>query len=118
MSKKLAASESKSADPQGITGTDYGDNKRGLDVSIIGGFTSSLEKYITANIDEISKTLFYFGKQTSTGIWLLQKLETSSNVTTISYANIGNNATQTTYTLAWTNRLTLTYQLFENLTDV
>lgn len=80
--------------------------------------TNPVSTYATAAIDEVSSTLTYIGKEKSDGTWLLQRITESGTITTIDYANIGNNGAQTTYTLAWTNRLTLTYTLLENLINV
>ncbi len=77
-----------------------------------------LDKYSIAAIDEASSTVTYIGKQNTTGTWLLQRLTEAATVTSVEYANISNNGTETTYSLAWTNRATLTFTLLDNLTGV
>lgn len=67
--------------------------------------TSSAKKYYLIEVLTDSGNT-YLGKQANDNAWLFQKI-TSTNVFT--YATIENNATVTTYTLAKTNYLTLTY---------
>lgn len=57
----------------------------------------------------------HIGKVTSGASWLIQKFTTGS---VMSYANLSNNATVTSYADAWSNRATLTYGAFETLTGV
>lgn len=62
------------------------------------------------NINDIEDgTTSYFGYTKSDSTWLIKKVTDTG----VSYANIGNNATNETYTEAWGNRATLTYQRYD-----
>jgi len=77
---------------------------------------SVFQNYKTNDYD-VDGTTSYVGQQEiTTGDWLLQKIEDSSGDLTITWANISNNALVTTYTDAWTDRATLTYNLIGDLT--
>jgi len=65
-------------------------------------------RFGTNNIDEASSTLTYVGKEDKDGVWVIQKIDTSSG-TTITYATQTNNPTYTSYYSAWTNRSSLIY---------
>lgn len=63
------------------------------------------KKYYLVEVLEDSGNT-YLGKQASDGAWLFQKITSADAFT---YATIENNATITSYNLAKTNYLTLTY---------
>ncbi len=64
-------------------------------------------------------TTTYVGKIKATnGNWLVERYVDNSGDITATYANASNNAAQTTPTLAWTNRATLTYAAVNNLTSI
>lgn len=79
---------------------------------------SSIDKYVIHNIDEPTNTTTYIGKETATGTWLIQFLLEVGKTTTITYANVSNNPLVSNYGDAWSNRLTLNYNLIENLQDI
>jgi hypothetical protein len=56
----------------------------------------------------------YVGKVRADGTWLMEKFSPASGVKT--YANRSNNAGTSDYATAWTNKATLTYDVFQNLT--
>lgn len=60
----------------------------------------------------------YYGFAKVDGTYLIMERDKTSTPYTDRYANIGNNATRTTYQLAWTNRATLTYSYIFNLSNV
>lgn len=72
-----------------------------------------IQKYQTNDIDKVSDTLFYVGKESSIAEWLLVKIDTTSGAALL-YASITNNPSYTTYTNAWIDRSTLTYQKFSS----
>ena len=84
----------------------------GITVSA-GTFTN----YKTNDIKE-SGTITYFGKsEPDSGAWLIQKLnEVDGTTVDMTYANLSNNGTVTTYDDAWTTRASLTYENIEDLT--
>ena len=89
-------------------------NEAGLYVTAGGG--GVFADYKTNDYD-VDGTTSYVGQQKAdTGEWLLQKIEDASGDLTITWANISNNALVTTYTDAWTDRATLTYNLIGDLT--
>ena len=97
---------------------DFEDNfKATIDSNKTVDKLSPMTKYIIHELDE-SGIVTYIGSMNIYGVWLVKKLTESGNALTITYANISNNDTRTTFALAWTNRLTLIYDLIENLTDV
>jgi len=57
-----------------------------------------------------TKGVTYFGYERSDGAWLLKKLDETGNYPVFSYATIDNNPTLTSYTLAFADRVTATYQ--------
>jgi len=73
----------------------------------------SLSEFNTNDIEEASSTVTYIGMETQDGEWMIQKIDTSSD-TSFGYATVTNNATKTSYTLAWTGRVTLTYQNYSD----
>ena len=88
------------------------DLQTALDAVGGGVFTN----YKTNDYD-VDGTTSYVGQQEiTTGVWLLQKIDDASGDLTITWANISNNALVTTYTDAWTDRATLTYNLIGDLT--
>lgn len=51
-------------------------------------------------------------------VWLVQRVVDTAGDLEIRWANISNNASRTTFTLAWTNRATLTYNLIDDVVVV
>lgn len=72
---------------------------------------NALTSFGTNNIDEYDSTTTYVGKEDKDGNWVIQKIDTSSG-TSITYATETNNPTYTTYSDAWTDRTSLTYQSY------
>lgn len=88
-------------------------------------FSSSnvLASYKTNDIDEITtgNGTFYIGKMRPDGKWLIERVEKTSASEEdydTQFANLSNNGTQTTYTSAWSNRLTLTYEKLSSLSNL
>jgi len=75
---------------------------------------SAIIKQYGANEVETVGAVTYVGKENLVGAWLIQKIDTTSNVV-ISYATIKNNTTTTSYTAAWTARAALTYGDFSEV---
>lgn len=73
----------------------------------INATPSTLADFSTNDLDEGATS--YFGKTKPDGTWLVQRLTDTS----VSYATVTNNGSVTTYTDAWTDRLTLTYGRFD-----
>ena len=78
------------------------------------GGSTNLTEYLPLETENISGTE-YFGKTKVDGTWLLIRIITSGADLNIRYANLGTDPTRTTFTLAWTNRATLSYTELENL---
>ena len=57
----------------------------------------------------------YVGKVKSDGTWLLQRYTAAGSMT---YANVSNNPSYTTYSTSWTDRTGLVYGTFETLTGI
>ena len=88
------------------------DLQTALDAVGGGVFTN----YKTNDYD-VDGTTSYVGQQEiTTGVWLLQKIDDASGDLTTTWANISNNVLELTYTDAWTDRATLTYNLIGDLT--
>ncbi len=79
------------------------------------GQSASVEDYKLNGWEESSMVTYTFNLKTN-GRWLIIKYDESAK--TVRYANISNNATMTTYDLAVTNYLTLTYDKLEEITDL
>ena len=73
--------------------------------------------YKTQDVDEVSNVT-YVGKLTPGGKYLIERITDNSGDLVIQFANISNNPLQFTYSNAWGNRLTLTYNLISNLTGL
>lgn len=69
----------------------------------------TIEGFFTNDIDDYSETnIMYIGKEKEDGTWLILKIDMNSG-TVIRGATETNNAAYTTYSDAWSNRLSLTY---------
>ena len=73
--------------------------------------------YKTQDVDEVSNVT-YVGKLAPNGKYLIEKITDNSGDLVILYANLSNNPTQFTYSNAWGNRITLTYNLISSLTGL
>lgn len=76
-------------------------------------YVPPLDVYALNNLEDADP--LYVGKATASGKWLVQKF-TSAGVMT--YANVTNNPTVTNYTDAWTGRVSLTYDRYEEIDGV
>lgn len=78
---------------------------------------NTLQQYQCQELDDYTTTnVSYVGLIKKDGTWLIKKLDETGNFLTVRYSNISNNATRTTYALAWANRVTLTYDYINVLT--
>jgi len=68
-------------------------------------------KFATSDIDE--GTVTYIGEMDADGEWKIEKVDSSVGVS-VTYATILNNPTFINYTDAWTNRATLTYEIYSS----
>lgn len=57
--------------------------------------------------------LSYIGEQDVDGNWILRKVVEADGSTTITYATVNNNPGYTDYTSAWTDRLSLVYDIYQ-----
>jgi hypothetical protein len=73
-----------------------------------------LAEYQFQDLREASP-LTYVGYMKNDGSWLFKKLDENTDLS-MTYANVSNNAGVTTYADAFTNRATLTYENFDQLT--
>lgn len=112
------------SDAKDITGTRVGD-KMAMDVVLQGGSVGSSvvidlgDKINTFDLYQLNDledaATSYFGLSDKDGKWLLKKFVDAAG--TMRYANESNNPTVTDYSTAWTNRATLNYNLFGDLTN-
>ncbi len=81
-----------------------------------GGSSSEyvFDKYNLNNLEDAIP--LYAGFADSTGKYLIKRFNESTG--SMDYANISNNPSVTTYADAWTNRATLTYSKFHEITGV
>ena len=61
------------------------------------------------DIEELSGGITYVGKESSSGLWWLMKIDESGSPSLIQHASITTDPARTSYTLAWSNRTTLSY---------
>jgi hypothetical protein len=85
--------------------------KPAVDVNVVSS-TESGGAYQTNNVED--GATIYVGKTKPNGTWLVEKFVQSTGVK--SYANLSNNGSTTNYSTAWTNRATLTYGRFDEIT--
>ena len=85
--------------------------------NVIDSFGSSLlANYVTQGLDDTTTSnVTYIGQVKNDGAWLIKKLDETSGMI-FTFANLSNNTTKTTYTLAWADRATLVYENFNDLT--
>ena len=72
--------------------------------------TNALGEYNVNDLEEVG-SIQYLGKEDSSGDWYIQKIDSTSGKS-IRYATINNNTSITSYSDAWTNRATLTYDTY------
>jgi hypothetical protein len=104
-----------------ITGTQIG-SKFGQDVNVISPITVALDltdKVGTFDLYQLNDledaAISYFGSASLDNKWLIKRFDDAAG--TMRYANESNNALVLTYADAWTNRATLTYVRFNELTN-
>ena len=74
-----------------------------------------LKDYQLQDVNKNGSTT-YLGKIMNGGSWFIVRIiKVDSNNTNFRFANISNNSSYTTLTDAWTNRVTLTYELLNEL---
>jgi len=73
-----------------------------------------IKNYITHDFDKATDPIFYIGKLTNSGNWLFIKMDKTTQLD-LTYANLSNNNTITSYSDAYANRASLTY---ENLDQI
>jgi len=85
-------------------------------VKKLGNGTISVPRYQVSDTEQISSILYAGFVKPNTDIWLVKKVDESVyGTTSVYYAAIDNNPSILTYADAWTNRLTLTYDLIEDI---
>lgn len=122
--EEILPNQYENSDVKNITGTVVG-NKMAMDVVLQGGSVGSSvvidlgDKINTFDLYQLNDledaATSYFGLSDKDGKWLLKKFVDSAG--TMRYANESNNPTVTDYSTAWTNRATLNYSLFGDLTN-
>jgi len=74
-----------------------------------------IKDYITHDLDEASNPISYIGKLNNDGDWLLVKMNETSQLD-LTYANVSNNSSYSTYATAYAARASLTYADLDQLT--
>jgi hypothetical protein len=74
--------------------------------------------YKTNNLDEVSNVTYIGKAKPGTNLWLIVKLTATGADYDLTYANVSNNVSYTTYSAAWTDRLTLTYNQASAITGL
>jgi len=122
--EELLPQQYENSDIKNVTGTVVG-NKMAMDVTLLGGSVGSsvtidlgdkintFDMYQLNDLEDAATS--YFGLSDKDGKWLLKKFVDAAG--TMRYANESNNPTVTDYSTAWTNRATLNYNLFGDLTN-
>lgn len=62
--------------------------------------------------DYTTTSVTYVGKEDKDGVWWIIKIDETGNFPVFTHATVTNNPTLTSYTLAWTSRVTATYNVF------
>jgi hypothetical protein len=70
-----------------------------------------LQAFETNDVDKVSSTLLYNGLEDKNGVWVIEKVDSTSGVS-LRYATHANNSSYNDYLTAWANRATLTYNIF------
>ena len=67
----------------------------------------------TNHTDSTTTGITYVGMEDSEGVWVVQKIDsTTPNTSVMTYASVKNNSNTSTYSSAWTNRASLSYGLY------
>lgn len=80
--------------------------------------TDPLIEYVISDESPNDTGASYYGYAKIDGTYLVMRRDKTSTPYTDRYANIGNNATKTTYAAAWTDRASLSYDYIFNLSAV
>jgi len=73
-----------------------------------------LETFNVNDVDEAGSGITYVGKEDKTGNYWIIKVDESANPTTLRHATKANNS-ETSYSSAWSNRVSLTYNNFNKV---
>jgi hypothetical protein len=90
-------------------------NRLPVDATLVAS-SSTFSDYKTNDTDEDGVYLYVGQSLPDSDTWLIMKIETATDDLSITYANISNNSTITTYTAAWAIRkTTLVYSQIQDL---
>jgi len=87
-----------------VTTSDSG-SKTGLDVNLLQGLSSELSEYAFSDLNESDVVYNYYGYLKSDGGWFILRLPKDNTEARYSSG-------LSDYTTSWTNRTSLTYQLY------
>lgn len=90
-------------------------HKAAVTVGSISLSPGPLDPYVFHDYDDTGTSVSYIGYMKDDGTWLMKQMTDNVDINLL-YANISNNATYATYTLAWAARVSLNYTELENLT--
>jgi hypothetical protein len=77
------------------------------------GSVISDTKFNTNHIDDYTTTnVTYICQETADGIWRIKKIDSTGSFPVFTWASVTNNPTVTSYTAAYTARVTLQYGLY------
>jgi hypothetical protein len=83
--------------------------------SASGSAINTDSKWNTNHLDDYTTTsVTYIGQETTAGVWKMVKIDETGNFPVFTYASVSNNATLTTYALAWAGRVTAVYDVYSS----
>lgn len=104
---------------QAILNRAYDDTAKAFKNVTVDASGNSIDQYeLTSNyevnhVDDYTTTsVTYVGKEDRDGVWWIMKIDESGNFPVITHATVTNNASLTSYSAAWTARVTATYGVF------
>lgn len=64
------------------------------------------------DVDKASSTVTYEGSESPDGEWVILEVTVADTITSMRYATAKNNPSKTSYSTAWTDRASLTYDYY------
>lgn len=80
--------------------------------------SQTIPGFSVQEVDQTVANTIYVGYEDVRGNWLVKKVDkTVTDVTSIGFATQRNNSSYTTFSTAWSNRLTLDYGTYSQIHD-
>lgn len=78
--------------------------------SASSGVSGETSRFMENDVEITDGDIIYIGGEDINGVWWVKKIDDSASEIPIQHASNKNNSSITSYSEAWTNRATLTYE--------